>query len=166
MTPIPQSFSLPQRVLHWTTVLLVLFNLLASDDMEHWWRAVRHGTEPAPDLLAGANLHAYVGIAILAVAVLRLALRHIQGVPADPAVEPAPFRLLARITHFGLYALLIGMPIAGMAAYYGGIAQAGELHGELMKTALWILIGLHVAGALVHQFYWKTNVLRRMTVGG
>ncbi len=47
----PQSFSLAQRVLHWTTVLLVLFNLLASEDMEHWWRAVRRGTEPAPDLL-------------------------------------------------------------------------------------------------------------------
>ena len=162
----PQSFSLAQRVLHWTTVLLVLFNLLASEDMEHWWRAVRRGTEPAPDLLTGANLHAYVGIALLALTLLRLVLRVLRGGPADPAVEPAPFRLLARLTHAGLYILLIAMPLAGMAAYYGGLAQAGELHGELMKTALWILIGLHVAGALAHQFYWKTDVLRRMTVGG
>ncbi len=34
-----------------------------------------------------------------------------------------------------------------------------------MKLLLWLLIVAHVGGALVHQFYWKTNVLARMTHG-
>ncbi|MGO8271721.1 cytochrome b, partial [Rhizobium ruizarguesonis] len=33
------------------------------------------------------------------------------------------------------------------------------------KIILWALIAAHVAGAIVHQFSWKSNVLRRMTLG-
>jgi cytochrome b561 len=161
----PLSYSVPQRILHWGMALLILFNLLFTDGIEQWNRLVRRGETVTPDDLASANIHAYVGIAILALAAVRVGVRFVQGAPAAPDVEPAPLRLLAHITHGLLYALLFAMPLAGIGAYYFGNTTAGFVHADVLKILLWLLLGAHVAGALVHQFIWKTNVLARMTRG-
>ncbi len=159
------AFSLPQRVLHWLTVVLVLFNLLLPDGMNTWHRSMVRNGMVTPEQVSGANIHAYVGIAILILALLRLGMRYIQGVPASPPAEPAIFKVAAMAAHFALYGLLIALPLTGIAAYYFGYGGAGDLHADVLKAILWALIALHVLGALVHQFYWKTNVLRRMTIG-
>lgn len=145
--------------------LLILFNLLFTDGMEQWNRLVRRGETVTPDDVAAANIHAYVGIAILVLAAVRLGLRFVQGVPAASEVEPPLLRLLAHITHGLLYALLFAMPLAGIGAYYFGNTAAGFVHADVLKILLWALLGAHVAGALVHQLIWKTNVLARMTRG-
>ena len=75
------------------------------------------------------------------------------------------FRLVAKASEWILYILLIAMPVTGAAAYYFGYEDAGDLHADILKAVLWAAVGLHVLGALAHQFYWKTNVLRRMTIG-
>lgn len=161
----PASFSLAQRVLHWLTAVLVLFNLLLPDGMNEWRKAVRRAGSASTDQVASANIHAYVGFAIIALVILRLILRSVQGVPPPPPEEPALFRLGAKAAHAALYVLLITMPISGVAAYYFGYGVAGDLHADVLKVILWILIGAHVLGALVHHFYWKSDVLKRMTVG-
>ncbi|TCL72749.1 cytochrome b/b6 domain-containing protein [Rhizobium sp. BK251] len=161
----PVSFSLSQRVVHWVTALLVSFNLLFSDGMEQWNRAMRRTGSATADQIASANIHAYVGIAILILVALRLVLRFKSGVPVAPPEEPAIFRLGAKLAHALLYLLLIAMPFTGIGAYYFGNGAAGGLHADVLKVLLWIVIVAHVFGALVHQFYWKTDVLRRMTVG-
>jgi cytochrome b561 len=158
-------FSVPQRVLHWSVALLVFFNLLFPDGMNAWRHIMRHGGIPSASDVSAANIHAYVGIAILALATVRLALRVIQGIPPEASQEPLVFRIAARIAHFALYFLLFAMPLTGIVAYYFGYDAAGTLHADVLKVALWVLIGAHVAGVLVHQFYWRTNVLRRMTIG-
>lgn len=161
----PVSFSLAQRVVHWGTALLVFFNLLFAEGMEEWNRAIRRTGSATAEQVASANIHAYVGIAILILVGLRLILRFTSGVPTVPPEEPALFRLGAKLAHVALYVLLIALPLTGIGAYYLGNSQAGEVHAEVLKTLLWIVIAAHVLGALMHQFYWKTNVLRRMTVG-
>lgn len=120
---------------------------------------------PTPEQISSANIHAYVGIAILVFAVLRLCLRFINGVPPEVSEEPAIFRLAAKLAHAGLYILIFAMPLTGVAAYYFGIHSAGSVHADVLKVILWALIAAHVAGALLHHFYWKSNVLRRMTLG-
>jgi cytochrome b561 len=159
------SYSLSQRFLHWAVALLIFFNLLFPDGMNIWHRLMRRGQVPTPEQISSANIHAYVGIAILLLAVLRLGLRFTKGVPDEIAQEPAIFRLAARLAHAGLYILIFAMPLSGIAAYYFGIDPAGSFHADVLKIILWALIAAHVAGALVHQFYWKSNVLRRMTLG-
>lgn len=161
----PVAFSIPQRAIHWLMALFIVFNLLFAESMEHVFDAVKDGATPAADDLFGANLHAYVGISVLVLAVLRLCLRFLQGVPEPPAVEPPALKVLAKVTNGLLYLLFFAMPLSGIAAYYGGVAVAGFVHGGPMKLLMWILIGLHVVGAFVHQFYWKTDVLARMTHG-
>ncbi|ULR44387.1 cytochrome b/b6 domain-containing protein [Rhizobium sp. K102] len=163
--PSAKGYSLSQRLLHWTVALLIFFNLLFPDGMNIWHRLMRRGQVPTPEQVASANIHAYVGIAILLLAVVRLGLRFINGVPAEAAEEPAIFRLTAKLAHAGLYILIFVMPLTGIAAYYFGVNPAGSLHADILKIILWALLAAHFAGALAHQFYWKTNVLRRMTLG-
>lgn len=159
------SYTLPQRILHWLTAVLVIYNLLLPDGMSEWSRSVRRTGSASLEQVAGANIHAYVGIAILLLIGIRLVLRFVQGAPPTHPQEPAIFGLAAKVAHAALYFLLVALPVTGMAAFYLGYDGAGEVHAEVLKVILWVLIAAHVFGALVHQFYWKTNVLRRMTVG-
>lgn len=159
-----QSYSPMQKLLHWSVTGLVAFNLLLPDGMNAWQRMTDRGQVPTAADISAANIHAYVGIAILALATLRLAVRFKTGVPPQPVGQPPIIHRLAGLGHGLLYALLFAMPLSGMAAYYLGVDALGGLHAEVLKTVLWLLIGLHVAGALAQHFYWRSDVLRRMTV--
>lgn len=159
------SFSVPQRVLHWIMALLILFNLFFTEAMETYGRVFFGGQTPTPEQVAAANIHAYVGITVLVLAVVRLCLRFVQGVPPEPQQEPPFLRVVAKISHWAFYALFFVMPFAGIGAYYFGNKTAAFAHAGPMKMLMWTLIIAHIAGALVHQFYWKTDVLKRMTSG-
>ncbi|QCM11122.1 cytochrome b [Agrobacterium tumefaciens] len=159
------SFSVPQRVIHWAMALLIFFNLLFPDGMAHAYRLMRRGETLTPDQISSANIHAYVGFAILFLAVPRLCLRFFQGVPPNPAEEPRVFQIAAKVAHFTFYALFLILPLSGIAAYYFGIQAAGQLHSGPFKALMWVLIAGHLVAVLVHQFYWRTGVLKRMTHG-
>ncbi|NWJ23333.1 cytochrome b/b6 domain-containing protein [Rhizobium sp. RM] len=159
------SFSMPQRVLHWAMALLIFFNLLFPDGMEHAYRLMRRGEALTSDQIFSANIHAYVGFAILGLALLRLCLRFVQGVPPHPQNEPRLLQIAASIAHFTFYALFFILPLSGIAAYYFGVQAAGQLHSGPFKVLMWVLVVAHIAAALVHQFYWKTDVVKRMTHG-
>jgi cytochrome b561 len=161
----PLVYSVPQRALHWITAALILYSLLLPGQIERVVDLLGGGKSPTPEEWTSANIHVYIGFAVLGLTLLRIVLRRVQGAPETPASEPAPLRLIAAATHGGLYLLLLAMPAAGIAKFYFGVGIAGFIHGGPMKLALWILIGLHVAGALVHKFYWKTDVMERMTNG-
>lgn len=161
----PLNYSISQRAIHWGMALLILFNLIFSDGMEAWNRAVRKGEAITADMISSANIHAYVGIAILALVLVRIVLRFVQGVPDLPAEEPPVLKLIAAATHGLLYLLMLILPLSGIAKYYFGYELPGELHGGILKVLMWAFIVLHVAGALVQKFYFKTDVLDRMTKG-
>ncbi|KPF44991.1 cytochrome b [Rhizobium sp. AAP43] len=161
----PTSYSLFQKALHWTMALLILFNLIFSDAMEEAVEAYERGEVPSPADLSSANIHAYVGIAVLCLGLIRLAVRLTRGAPAAPAEEPPVLRLASKIAHGTFYALFILLPLSGIGKYYFGNEIAGELHGGPLKLLMWVLIVVHIAAVLVHQFYWKTPVAQRMTKG-
>ena len=60
-----------------------------------------------------------------------------------------------------LYLLIFVVPLAGMAAWFGGVEAAGEAH-ELLMNLMMVLVVLHVLGALYHQFVVRDGVLTRM----
>lgn len=160
----PASYSVPQKAIHWVMALLIFFNLIFSDNIEAWDHAMDRGTV-TPDIVASANIHAYVGIAVLALALLRLILRLTHGAPAAPSEEPAFFRTASKFAHAGLYLLFFLMPITGMLKYYGGVDFAGFVHARPMKLLLWVLVVGHIIAIPVHHFVWKSNVALRMTKG-
>ena len=126
-------------------------------------RAARRGGTVDPSDETFAYLHIIAGCLVLVFAVWRVALRLTYGAPSAPTSEPAIFRLLASLAHVAIYALIFILPVSGLVAWIFGVGGAASAH-VIAKTVLLPLIFLHVAGALVHHFFWKTDVLRRMLV--
>lgn len=166
-------YSTVSLILHWLIAALVVTQV-----------ALVAGHEAIEGDRALLNLHKSVGLSILVLTLGRLGWRL-----ANPAI-PLPDamrrweKLLARATHVLFYAFLIAMPLVGWAASSaagqdikwfglfqwpllpigGGREVAGrlmDLH-ELAAKALYVLILLHVAGALKHHFVNRDNVLHRM----
>lgn len=157
----PMGYSKTQVSLHWLVVVLIAVQLLYHEGMEHAWRAFRR-SEPIPtDATWPANVHAIIGLAILAFALWRLLLRFTRGVPPLPDGENPIVKLIARLSHWLLYALILIMPITGAAAWFGGVGQAGKVH-SLLVTALYVVAGLHILGALFEGIVRRSGVLTRM----
>jgi cytochrome b561 len=172
------------RLLHWCVVVLVVMA----------WALGTSGDElprgSSRDI--GLFVHMSAGLAIIALTVVRL----LWGV-ADPAPPPEEtmfgersfagwMGLGARLAHLGLYALMVAVPIAGIALQFArgeglpvfGIAEiaspwpadrafAGnvkEIH-ELLAHGLMALAGLHAAAALVHHWVFGDRTLVRMLPG-
>ena len=102
------------------------------------------------------------GIAILVLVGFRLALRLTAGAPSPQTSGTPIFDRLAHAVHWLFYALLVAMPVTGLLAYYVS-PEIGEVH-EIGKPLFILLIAVHVAGALYHQFLLKDGTLRRMLV--
>jgi cytochrome b561 len=153
------SYSRMQVALHWIVVILVAAQFAFSDGIEEAWDARLEGSLPNEPF---ATPHAIAGILILALAVWRIALRLRLGAPALPAEEPAFFKAVAAVTHLAFYVLLIAMPVSGALAWVVGLEPPAELHGAAANILL-ALILLHVAGALAQRFWFRTDVMDRMS---
>ncbi|MDE2280950.1 MAG: cytochrome b [Xanthomonadaceae bacterium] len=104
-------FALPARVLHWLMAVMILamlfigIGMVSSVSERHAW------------LL---RIHKPLGIAILLLAVVRLAVRLRHPPPPLPADLPTLQKLAARASHWLLYALMIAMPLVGWAMLSAG----------------------------------------------
>jgi cytochrome b561 len=143
-------------------------------------------------LLLISRVHHTNGFLILILATLRLAWRGTNPTPALPPGLAAYQRVLARLTHVFLYALLFAFPLTGWAtlsAYEGefpifffgwddvprivpqavdGSHAPYEFYAEIHETC-WrigaVVLGLHVVGALWHHVVAKDDILWRMLRG-
>ena len=116
-------------------------------------------------------------------ALVRLAVRLRYGAPSLPADLPEPMKLAAQLSHYALYALMIGMPLLGWgmlsaAAYpvvlFGGVRlpailpQSDSLHALLWDAHFYLafvffaVILLHVAAALFHALIRRDGVFDAM----
>ena len=169
-----QGFSPLQRLLHWLMAACVLAMLFIGVGMV---------STVMPKYLTLVSIHRPLGIAILLLALSRLALRLRYGAPPLPPDLPEPMKLAAQSSHYFLYALMIGMPLIGLgmisaAAYpvalFGGwhlpaiLPQSDNLHTLLwdahfyLAFAFFALILLHVAAALFHALVRRDGVFETM----
>lgn len=155
---VSSRYSIAQIALHWGIVVLFAVNYIVSDGMG---KAAFQKSQGQVVESAVAGWHVPVGIALLVLMVLRVGLRLVQGAPAQPEGGHPMQQKVAAATHGLLYLLLLIGPAAGIAAWAFGVHVAGDVHSVLMNLAL-ALIGLHVLGALYHQFVLKDNLLSRM----
>jgi cytochrome b561 len=130
--------------------------------------------------------HFMLGLSVLLLVILRLAIRFYNG--PKPPVMPRPPQWqewLARAFHIALYALMLGMPLAGWlilsfagkpVPFFGfelpaRVAENKDLSKwvkEIHETAAvvgYYLIGFHASAALVHHYVFRDNTLRRMLFG-
>jgi cytochrome b561 len=156
-----RPYSKTQIILHWAMALLIVAQFVLHDGIAAAWRAFRRGQEVTFDPLVAA--HVFGGIAILALVVWRLVIRARQGAVA-PVAGTSP--LMAKAMHWGhlaLYAVVALAGVSGLAAWFGEVELAGELH-ETLKPVILVLVGGHVAAALYHQFYLKDGLMQRMSL--
>ncbi|MBN2631133.1 MAG: cytochrome b/b6 domain-containing protein [Rhodobacteraceae bacterium] len=156
--PAPRGYSRIQIILHWVVTVLIVSQIVFQGAMSKAWDAFKDGAQIAFNPLVAA--HVFGGLAILVFAVWRLSLRYTRGVPAAPEGS-AIGNMVGSLVHFGLYALMIVMPVSGAVAWFGGVTQAAETHSSL-KFLVIVLVVVHVAAALLHQFVLKDNLLMRM----
>ena len=174
MTVRTGRFAAPQRVLHWLMAICILAMLFIGVGMV---------STITPRYLTLVSIHRPLGIAILILALVRLATRLRYGAPALPADLPEPMKLAAHLSHYAFYVLMIGMPLIGWgmlsaAAYpvvlYGDVhlpailPQSDSLHALLWSAhyylafAFFALILLHVAAALFHALIRRDGVFEAM----
>lgn len=168
-------YSVVSLVLHWVIAVAVLTQVLL---------VTAHEATEGPISREFINLHKSVGLTILVLTLARIGWRLANPAIALPTEMPRWQKLLARATHVLFYVALIAMPLTGwLASSAGGrdivwfglfdwplLPVSGgrdaargfmEIHGLVVK-GLYVLIALHVLGALKHQFINRDNVLHRM----
>lgn len=161
--------------LHWTIALLVIGQvalIMISDEVSGSDRGFWIG------------LHKSGGLTILVLTLVRLAWRLKEPWIPLPVDTPGWQKVAARVTHVGFYVLLLAMPLVGWAAssaagrgieWYGlfdwpllPIGGGRDVARDLMDLhslaakAMYVLIALHILGALKHQFIDRDNEVRRM----
>jgi cytochrome b561 len=170
-------------ILHWLIALLIFSNIVLA------W--VFQNTPQGLTWFKLIQLHKSVGITVLLLSVLRLAWRLFNPPPPLPAMPPWQ-TIAAKAAHWGFYVIMICMPLSGWVMVSASLRNlptllygivpwphlafihdmsmdarkvwghwAGTTHGALAWFA-YILIVLHVAAALKHQFFDRDDLLFRM----
>jgi cytochrome b561 len=163
------------KTFHWLTLLAVV-GLIALG-----WTMV--GMSLSPTKLQYYSWHKWLGMTVLMLTLLRLVWRWLRPPPPLPAAMPGWERLAAHASHYGLYLLLIAMPLTGwLMSSAGGfpvmlygvmplpdlVGRDKALEGVLKAAHQWesiVLIALaivHVLAAIKHHIFDKDDVLRRM----
>lgn len=162
-------------VLHWLLALMILgalgFGLYMTD------------LPFSPARIRQYNWHKWAGITILALSALRLLWRLTHPAPKLPLSTPLWQQKSSHAAHGLLYVLFFAIPLAGWAyssaagftvVYFGVLPLPDWVpkDPELAKTlkfihmalgkALIVLILVHIAAALKHQFIDRDSLLRRM----
>ena len=101
------------RAMHWLVAALAVMVVAFGWATE----AAARNTPARGSLLL---LHGSIGLTILAVMIVRILWRWLHPAPALPPSLTRLEAALAHLTHFGLYLLFIGMPLAG---YVNAAAQ-------------------------------------------
>ncbi len=174
MTGARKHFTPLQRLLHWLMAVCILAMLFIGVGMV---------STIEPKYLTLVSIHKPIGIAILVLVLVRLVARLRYGAPSLPANLPEPMKLAAHLSHYALYALMIGMPLIGWAmlsaaAYpvvlFRGmrlpaiLPQSDSLHALLWDAHFYLafvffaLILLHVAAALFHALVRRDGVFEAM----
>ncbi|MCY0093159.1 cytochrome b [Hoeflea ulvae] len=159
----PAAYSRPQIWLHWVMAVLILMQFVLHEQIVAAWEALEKGL--APDINLAVRSHVIGGGLVLLLVIWRLVLRVRRGAPALPAREHPALKGLAHLTHWSLYALMVILPVTGLATWFGGNETADFIHTTL-KFPLIAFVVLHIAGALYQQFVLRTGLISRMTRPG
>ena len=174
MQPVTPSLAYDRTtvVLHWLTAALVVTQWVGAQVIDLF---------PSDALRVDArSIHIVLGAFLAALLAFRIWWRTTRGRRLPPADRGA-LNVLAKVTHRGLYVLLVSMVIVGLSLAWArgdslfGIVRittfpAGhrvladrlqEIHAAL-GWAILALAGAHAAAALTHRYVMRDHVLARM----
>ena len=169
-----KQYSKRMVMVHWLTFVLLIAAWFLGDTLAE-------ATDDNKATLAGYIVHAAAGGMILLLAFAQLVLRRKDDTPTMLADAPI-YQFAAKAVHYALYAVLVVLPLSGVATLITGGAGKALLAGdasllpkeadyenlfarevhETLVAVLIALVVLHILGALKHQFIMKDGLLSRM----
>jgi len=175
-----EEYDAVAKTLHWLTVGFVAIA---------WALGIFGDSLPKGAMRdTGLLFHIAIGLAILAMAIIRIPWRFVSPPPRVPPTRFGRWLIewvdpVSRITHFALYALLLAVPLIGIALQFArghslplfGLAEipspwpadrafarnVKEVH-EVLAHLLVVLALFHMTAALLHHWVFGDSVLRRM----
>lgn len=185
MSRAPLRYGAVAIALHWLIALAVIVNIVIGLDFADL-------PNSDPDKFMLAQLHKSIGLTVLMLSLVRVGWRLVHPVPPLPAGMSPVLRLTARAVQVLLYLLIVIIPLSGWALvsssplglptlYFGWfswphipflaelpraakmplVREFATIHVFLAWSAI-VLVPLHVAGALYHQFVRRDDVVARM----
>jgi cytochrome b561 len=161
---------------HWATALLVVTQWLGAQIIDWFPRG--------PLRVDARSVHITFGLLLAALVAARVIWRLTRG-RRLPLADAGALNVVAKGTHWGLYALLAAMLLAGMfltwtrgdsifnlfsiPAYDPADKALPHQVQEVHATIGWLILGLaglHATAALVHRYLWHDGVLARMLPRG
>lgn len=173
MIPEPRQFTAFSRLLHWimavmiVTMLAIGVAMVASLADYHWL----------------ASIHRPLGIAILAMVVVRLVNRLASPIPPYPTTMTRAEKFIARSSEYLMYGLMIALPLVGwgmLSAARYPVVLYGSVHlpfilphnamsfAMLRKThtvlaySFFAAILAHFSAILFHTFVVRDRIFDRM----
>ncbi|OAJ51687.1 cytochrome b [Paraburkholderia ginsengiterrae] len=171
-----ESYTRTAIALHWLIALLIVCGFALG-----WVMTDIPGFTPTK--LRYFSWHKWIGVTVFALAVLRILWRATHAGPQMPRRMALWQRAAAHLVHLLLYVLMIAIPASGylyssaanIPVVYLGLIPLPRLIApdphlkELLKAVhialnytLLVLVALHVAGALKHQWLDRDGLLSRM----
>ena len=163
------------RTLHWLMALLIFVAL----GLGVWSTQLPKGDARSEVLF----VHKSLGVAVLALIVVRVLARLVLGTPPYAAALGRLTDAASKGAHLLLYALMIALPLSGYVmssagghdvSFFGLFAlppivgqdkglgrQAAEAH-ELLAWAIGVVLVLHMAAVVWHAWFKRDTVLTRM----
>ena len=173
---------------HWIIAALILLNI----GLGIYFVQVLTRQDPMRPVIV--NLHESIGITVLVLSILRLGWRLVNPIPQLPSDFTPGKRILARGTHYGLYALMILVPLIGWglasipprplllfgALPWPKIFYIANLSADAKKMAAGVIAPSHIilaflllalaighfcAALFYHYAVRKDQILQRMVPG-
>ena len=159
--------------LHWIMAALILFSGVLGLLLDDW---------PKASKLTWINIHAQVGLLVLALLIARIWWRRTHTPPQLPPEVSEISRRASHPAHLIIYALMLVTPLVGIVAFvwharvldFGlfsidfGVKSNGPVYHQAEDIHLWLTYGLfalvagHAVAALWHHFISRDSVLLRM----
>jgi cytochrome b561 len=168
-------YSPAMQALHWLVAALMFAVLPLA------W-AMTNLPRTAPDREMLFTVHKSIGVTILALMIIRIALRATRPIPAEPATMPRWMALCAVASHWLLYAALFVMPISGYVlssaggnpvSYFGlftlpsippnhDLEALGRSVHLTVQWAVYALIAVHILATVWHVAVRRDGLLERV----
>jgi cytochrome b561 len=175
VSPVAIRYDTMTIVFHWATVILVATQWTGAQIID-WF------PKGAPRVDA-RSVHIICGVVLAAIMLGRIVWRLTAGRRLPPA-DGGVLNIVAKATHWVLYALIVAMVLVGMAltwtrgdsifnlftlpafdpANHALPDQVQQVHATI-GWAIVAVAGLHAAAALFHRIIWHDGVLGRMLPG-
>ena len=171
-----QRYTKTAMLLHWLMAILIIaafFLGLTMVDIKGF----------SPTKLRYYSWHKWLGMTVLALAVLRALWRLRHAPPPAPAGMPRWQHQASELMHYALYALIFAVPLSGylyttaanVPVVYLGLLPipplfegTPELKAVLKPIHYWLTMGMaaavvvHAGAALKHHFIDRDDILKRM----